>query len=269
MSFTITNTESAGKFVAMWKAISTLCDQITVRFTPEGLAAQGMDSSHCSLFEFNVTSQWFSAYEAPDETDSVVSLDMGIMSKIMAMRQPKQGVEMRVAGDKFEIEYKSEEKDEVNRAFSVPTVDLEAEVMEIPDNEADVDLTLSSTAFAQIISQMSVFGDVIEFQVANEDMTMVTEGDAGTMRVGLNDTDLEEFSVTEDLKLEQSFALRYLSMFSGFSKVNSFVRVSLREDNPVIVRFPLDANVSADPNMDTENYVRLYLAPKINDVDAA
>jgi proliferating cell nuclear antigen PCNA len=265
MSFAITNTELAGKFVAMWKAISTLCDQITVRFTPEGLVAQGMDSSHCSLFEFNVTAQWFATYEAPEHT--AVSLDMGIMSKIMSMRQPKQGVEMRAAGDKFEIEYKSEEKDEVNRAFVVPTVDLEAEVMEIPNNEADVDLTLSSTTFAQIISQMSVFGDVIEFQVADEDMTMITEGDAGTMRVGLNDTDLEEFSVTEDLKLGQSFALRYLSMFSGFSKVNSFVRLSLAQDMPVIVRFPLDANVAADPNMDSENYVRLYLAPKINDVD--
>jgi hypothetical protein len=85
------------------------------------------------------------------------------------------------------------------------------------------------------------------------------------MRVGLDDTDLEEFSVTEDAALSQSFALRYLGMFSGFSKVNSFVRLSLTEDNPVVVRFPLDANVSTDPNMDSENYVRLYLAPKIQD----
>lgn len=265
MSFTITDAELAGKFATMWKGISTLCDQITIRFTATGLTAQGMDSSHCSLFEFNVTPQWFAVYEAPEEP--TVGLNMGIMTKIMGMRQPKQGMCMRVAGDKFEIEYASEEKDEVDRAFSIPTIDLEAEVMEIPDRDSDVDLTMTSTTFTQIIGQMSVFGDVIDFRVAGEDLSMVTEGDAGTMRVGLDDTDLEEFSVTENVSLTQSFALRYLGMFSGFSKVNTFVRVSLTEDNPVIVRFPLDANVAADPNMDSENYIRLYLAPKIGDGD--
>jgi len=264
MSFTITNPESAGKFVAMWKGISSLCDQITVRFTPGGLMAQGMDSSHCSMFEFKVTPEWFATYAAP--TESTVGLGMGIMTKIMAMRQPKQGVCMRVAGDKFEIEYKSEEKDEVNRTFSVPTMDLDAEVMEVPERESEVDLTLTSAKFAQIVSQMGVFGDVIDFRVGDDTMTMITEGDAGTMRVGLDDTDLEEFSVTEDVALNQSFALRYLGMFSGFSKVNTFVRLSLTEDMPVIVRFPLDANVVADPNMDSDNYIRLYLAPKISDV---
>jgi proliferating cell nuclear antigen PCNA len=263
MSFVITDAELAGKFVAMWKAIATICDQINIQFTPDGLAAQGMDSAHCSLFEFKVTKPWFSTYEAPEHT--TVGLNMGIMSKIMGMRQPKQSVGMRVAGDKFEIEYKSEEKDEVNRAFIVPTVDLDAEMLEVPETEPDVELTLASAKFAQIIGQMSVFGDVIEFKVEGEDMTMTADGDAGTMRVGLNDTDLEEFSVTEDLSLKQSFALRYLGMFAGFSKVNTFVRLSLTENMPVVVRFPLDANVSTDPDMCSENYVRLYLAPKIAD----
>lgn len=266
MSFSITDAELAGKFVAMWKAISTLCGSINIRFTPDGLVAQGMDSSHCSLFEFNVTPQWFATYDVTEEI--TVGLSMGIIAKIMAMRQPKQGVAMRFVSDKFEIEYTSDEKDEVNRTFSLPTMDLDEDVMEIPDRESDVDLTLSSAKFAQIINQMSVFGDVIDFRVKGEDMTMTTEGDAGTMRVGLDDTDLEEFSVTEDISLTQSFALAYLGMFSGFSKVNTFVRLSLMEDNPVVVRFPLDANVTADPNMDSENYIRLYLAPKIGDADA-
>lgn len=265
MSFSITNTELAGKFVAMLKGISVLCDTITIRFTSDRLVAQGMDSSHCSLFEFKLEKDWFTEYTV--EAETVVSLNLAIISKIVAMRQPKQEVAMCVSGDKFEIEYKSEVADEFNRAFAIPTVDIECEVMEIPERDSEVDLTLMSSKFAQIVNQMSVFGDVIDFATANDDMTMVTEGDQGTMRVGLDETDLEEFSITEGTVLHQSFALRYLAMFAAFSKVNSFVRLSLTEDNPIIAKYPLDVNVAADPNMDSENYIRLYLAPKISDMD--
>jgi hypothetical protein len=44
-----------------------------------------------------------------------------MISEWMLIRTCETDVSMRIAGDKFEIEYKLEGKNEANRAFSVPT----------------------------------------------------------------------------------------------------------------------------------------------------
>ena len=53
-------------------------------------------------------------------------------------------------------------------SFELPLIELDVDVMQIPEMESDADISLPSTYFAGIINQLEIFGDTIEFS-CNED----------------------------------------------------------------------------------------------------
>jgi len=267
MEFHIKSPEKATKLAFLLKNVSTLSDTLTLYFNMDGLHAQGMDSAHVCLFNLNLTTEWFSEYNPHDSTAMTVSLNMGIVSKVMNMKQPKQGIRGSITDDKFCVEFTSDEKDEVDRQYTFPLIDVDVDLMDIPPHDSDVDIVISGSKLHSIISQMSIFGDCVDISCTEDKFDIHVDGSEGSMRVGFDDMDMEEYSITEEITLKQEFAIRYLQILCGFNKLNTVVKLSLSKDRPIEFTYSMDNSVEHDTNMETPNVMKLYLAPKISDDD--
>ena len=47
------------------------------------------------------------------------------------------------------------------KEFTIPLMDLESELMEIPDADYTADLEIESQEFYQLVDEMSIFGDTL------------------------------------------------------------------------------------------------------------
>jgi len=267
MNIYVKSPEKAAKLAVVLKNVAALADTLTIHFNPDGLHAQGLDSSHICMFELRLAVDWFDAYEVEEGSDgSVVGLSMGIIAKLVGARQPKQSMRLGYANDKFEISFESDGvAGEFNKSFSVPCIDIDCEMMEIPARESEVDAVISTTTLTAIVHQMSIFGDCVEIQCNDEMISINTDGNEGSMKVGLTTDDMEEYAVVEGLTMSQSFALRYMSILCTFHKINPTVRFGLSTDMPVEMCYSMDEEDTTTDS--TPNCMKLYLAPKIADFD--
>jgi hypothetical protein len=53
-------------------------------------------------------------------------------------------------------------KDRVRQNFEIPLMDIECELLEIPDVDYDAELVIQSASFANTVSQLKQFGDIME-----------------------------------------------------------------------------------------------------------
>ena len=137
-------------------------------------------------------------------------------------------------------------------------MDLDSEILSIPDCDFNVEFSLESKPFATLIDQLAIFGDNIEFVCSEENMNLITTGDFGTMKVNLLEEDkkyVEEIVVGLEEEMKFNYSIKFLQMFCSFSKIIPNVKVNLLENTPMRMQYKLD----------DDSYIHLFLAPKIDD----
>ena len=130
--------------------------------------------------------------------------------------------------------------------------------MQIPDIEYTAELAMHSAQFADIITQLKMFGDTMEVQCSEERITLAsTSQDQGKMFVEIGINDLSEFAIDEGADLALSFSLTYLKYFCAYSKIVDLVSIKFGESYPMRIAYSLGETEDA--------YLVFYLAPKIDD----
>ena len=90
MRVVITNKDKAKAFTSMFQNMKLFCEHINLMFEPGRLYAQGMDSSHISVFEIFIPSTWFDEYV--QEGTSVIGLSTQHLFRILNTREESQQI---------------------------------------------------------------------------------------------------------------------------------------------------------------------------------
>jgi len=143
-----------------------------------------------------------------------------------------------------------------DKHFQIPLVDMEAETMEIPGIEYEVEFSLASVHFANIVTQLKMFGDSMEIQCSEEKIILNSNStELGKMSVEINVNDLTEFSINEGCEVNQSFSLLYLNNICMFHKLSKEMNIKLSTNYPIYIFYDLGE----------EAQMTFYLAPKMED----
>ena len=136
-------------------------------------------------------------------------------------------------------------------------MELDVEVMEIPEFESDADISLPSTYFAGIISQLQIFGDTIQFDCTEDKIELTSLSlESGKMKVSIDIEDITSYAINEDESMNISFSLTRLHNICMYNKLSKEVEVMLTNNYPMKITYPL--------NMDEAKMV-FYLAPQISE----
>ena len=255
MKIQISNLVKAETFSAIFQNMKLFADNINIIFDEDKMFVQAIDSGHVSILELNVPAAWFDTYE---KTNTTIGVNSVIFFKILSTRDKSQSIEIQCDGDldKLLIKFVSDNKTIFDKTFEMPLVDLDAEMMSVPDMEYQAEFALPSTNFYNLINQLKMFGDSMDIECSEEKIVLFSNSqDCGKMSAEISIDDLTSFSIAEGEQIKMSFSLMHLYCIAQFHKLAKEVELSFKHGYPVQIVYNLG---------DSDTTLRFYLAPKIS-----
>jgi len=284
MEIVIRNSERADKFTAIFQYIKLFTEHIALSCSKTHMRMQCMDNAHVAILEMSLPSSWFDVYELDNESIRI-GFNATYLHRILSSRDKEQQIQLvhssededrlmihltkqdesSVVSDNSSVNAsvigKSKDRKQSNhfdKHFELPLIDIEEDTMQIPEIEYAAELAMQSAQFADIITQLKMFGDTMEVQCSEERIALAsTSHDQGKMFVEIGINDLSEFAIDEGADLALSFSLTYLKYFCAYSKISELVSIQFGDSYPMRVAYSLGDDEDAN--------LAFHLAPKIND----
>ena len=272
MRFAIVNKDKVCKFHCIMKNMKSLVNEVNMLISECGIYIQGMDSAHVGLFELKLERAWFDAYENNNQ-DITLGINCEALSLIMNCHNDGQIITFTYKENKplLKIEFEGKGHD---KSFELKLMDIETEMMQIPETVYDADITMKSTEFNKLMAENSLFAETLTIKLGEDDnIYMSASGDIGKIEVKIKEEDIEEYALTEDVNMSHNYPLKYCLLYSKFTKINKNVSLHLMDNTPMKIMYDLShwIDEDCDPcvvNDDEEsyqnNYLGFYLAPKLD-----
>jgi proliferating cell nuclear antigen len=214
------------------------------------------------MFELFLKKEWFDLYNfKTQKTSYTIGINSAILFRILNTREKTQSINIvynEDNDDKLYINFISNNKKEFEKEFEISLIDLDVESFQIPDIEYDAELSLNSTHFSTIISQLKLFGDNLDISCSEELIKLTSKSiELGKMSVNIKIEELNEFSIIEGQTLNLSFTLNTLSNICLYHKLTENILIYISKDYPLKLIY----------NLKNESSLIFYLAPKINEDD--
>tara|TARA_Y200000002_G_scaffold16458_4_gene12877 strand:+ start:5920 stop:6702 length:783 start_codon:yes stop_codon:yes gene_type:complete len=259
MDVKINNLLKADTFTSLFQHIKLFTEHVNITFTDDKMYLQTMDSSRVSIVEINLPKLWFDEYEMKD-CSVTMGIQANVLFKVLNSRDKDQIIHLEYEkdSDKLYIHFTSENKQSFDKHFEINLIDLDVELLEIPDFNSNTDISVPSSYFAGIITQLQIFGDTIEFQCSEEKVQLISHSvDSGKMKVDIKVDELTEYSISESEEVMKiSFSLSRIHNICSYHKLSKEVDIILTHDYPMKIIYKLD---------EEEATMTFYLAPKIGD----
>lgn len=286
MDLKIKNQYKIEIFTTIFQTIKSIAEHIVIHFTEDRMFIQTMDSSKISVLEITILSSWFDFYSC-QQNNIKIGINTGILYKLLQSKEKSQTIHFEYNGDDDdggesnndklfvnmeyinEIEGDNKIKNVYNRYFEVPLINLENELMEIPDIEYEAEMSLPSVNFAILMHQLKGFGDILNIKCNESNIQFISKSlESGSMRVEIKMDELNEFSIIENENINVSFGLNYLNTISAYSKISKMVEIKIRRDYPIRIDYIFgDIDESGD-NTRKEGSVKFFLSPKMDNDDS-
>jgi len=261
MNIIINNPSHAETFAILFQHMKTFTEHVNIMFEKHRMYIQALDNSRISIFEVVFPSEWFDLYEHKENI--TIGVNSNTLYKILNTRDRSQQINLVYnanTSDKLNIHFTSESKTEFDKHFEISLMDIDSELMDIPDMDYDAEFIVGSTNFANIINQLKLFGDTLEIDCSEDKIMLYSSSlEQGKMFVEMKIDDLSSFVITENEKLKSSFSLAQMHNICLYNKVAKEVEIKIKKDSPLKIIYNLPDNENA-------KFI-FYLAPKIDDND--
>ena len=270
MKVIITNKERARSFTGVFQHLKLFCEHVNIMFEKNRVYAQGMDSSHISIFELYIPSEWFDVYEHPGEGNIMVGLSVALFFRILNTREDLQDIHIKHNpddGDKLLIDFLTKTKTAAfDKHFELPLIELDSEMMEIPATDYQAEFSLDSYIFANIVGQLKQFGADLHIKCGEDEIRLISNSqEAGNMSVVVPIDDLSLFAINEGETLHLSFSLSHLVNICAFHKVSGAINIKISENYPLKATYLLEKMADDEEDDTTKARLVVYLAPRISD----
>ena len=275
MEFYINDKKKAECFSVIFQNTKDFSDHTVMYFDENGLFMQGMNNSHVCLYELRIPSEWFHKY---NYTSSMEKLLLGINNetvyKIINTKQEEHSIYFKYTddADHMEINFKKnteEKKDSkdskdskssqtlvLDKYYQIKLIDLEENLLEIPETEYNVDIMIPTKSFADIIQELTIFHTDLKIICTDEKIDLIANGNNASMKANIDIDDLNEYAIEEDYEYKQNYSLEFMKLMTQFSKLSNEIFIGLSDSTPMKVEYKFQ-----------EGVISLYLAPKIEDDD--
>jgi len=259
MNIIINDPQKAECFSTLFQHMKLFTETTNVMLEEDRLFIQAMDSARVSILELSLPAGWFDKYENTRGGAIVLGINTTILFKVLSTRDKSQSISLNYEddGDKLFVDFKSENNKTVfDKFFEIPLMDIDEELMSIPQMEHQAEFSLPSATFASLVSQMKLFGETLQMECTEDKIEMSALSlDVGKMKVNIPIDDLTSFAIVEDGSLDLSFSLSHLSSICAYSKLAKEVEIGITDNYPLRMIYLLD-NQGA-------KFV-FYLAPKMD-----
>ena len=271
LTITIKNATKVYQFTQILQNLKGISNELNLVCKEDGLYAQGMDSSHICLFEMNIKPDWFDTYTCTE--DCVMGIHCEMLFKIISCIKEGQYIDMSYNedknGDKLTIDLLGNSYD---KSFELSLIDIESDMVELPSKEYTADIRFISKDFAELVNQLSIFGDKLKIY-CGDDIILNSENDFGKVDIRVKEEDIIEYMMEEGAELKSDFGIRFITMITKFSNLNKELLINISQDFPIKLTYnlddwkdkPTDDDEEQEEEQSIDNYISFYLAPLLED----
>ena len=139
-------------------------------------------------------------------------------------------------------------------------------MVELPEEDYTADIRFVSKDFAELINQLSIFGDKLELS-CDDDIVLNSENEFGKVDITVKENDIVEYIMEEGVTLKTSYGIKFITMITKFSNLNKELLINVTEGLPIKLTYNLDDWKEKDSCSENciDNYICLYLAPLLDD----
>ena len=258
MEILIKNSTNGEIFTTLFQHMKLFTENLNVHFQEDKVFIQGMDNAHVSVFEINLPKPWFDEYKLDSTT--TIGVNTSMLFKVLNTKDKSHDIHLVLNNensDKLEIHLLSENAAVVDLHYAIPLIDIDSELMSIPDTEYQAEISLPSVTFSTLIDQMKLFGETFNIICNEEKIQMISESvDCGKMYVDIPIDDLNSYAIEEDETLDLSYSISHLKNICLYNKIAKDIDIYLKKDFPIKFVYSLNSD---------EAHAIFYLAPKIDD----
>ena len=254
MKFEINEKKKCELFINLFNNLKYFTDNVLIRIDKTKMYIQGMDNSHVCVYELKLDNSWFNVWNVKNSLDFGINLPL--FNKMLHVWSDKQTIIIHDEdGDNLNIEFTSDVTGVFNKYLVLPLMDIDCEMLGIPDTEYEADITLISCKMKQIMDELSSFNDTINLNCNEERVAIDATSCEGSMKVVIKIDDIESLAVMEGETIESSFSIKYIAYMCQFHKISENCTISLSANTPMKMKYDIDENSD----------MVFYLAPKMID----
>eukprot|EP01026_Neomeris_dumetosa_P079223 TRINITY_DN8623_c0_g2_i3.p2 TRINITY_DN8623_c0_g2~~TRINITY_DN8623_c0_g2_i3.p2 ORF type:complete len:198 (-),score=23.00 TRINITY_DN8623_c0_g2_i3:568-1161(-) len=190
-----------------------------------------------------------------------LGINIANVLKMLKCAEDNDIVTIRAQQDSGTIQFLFEsQKQDRHADFEMKLMDIEAEQLQVPEQEYQATVKIPSSQFQKICRDLGAIGDKVQINVFKGGITFYTSGDVGVARVSLNASDDmndgdQNLTVIMEEAVNASFALKYLNTFTKATSLSQYVTLQISPNLPIVVEYKI-----ADFGS-----IKFYLAPKLDD----
>tara|TARA_Y100001970_G_C14248761_1_gene870237 strand:- start:1354 stop:2154 length:801 start_codon:yes stop_codon:yes gene_type:complete len=237
---------------------------VNINVSNKGMYIQGMDASQVCLFELKLQEEWFDSFKT-DKSYVLGIHSLTFYKVIQCLEDNEQIMKMNYNDEDclhIALENVNGSK-KINKYFELPLVDIDMEMLDIPDTDYSIDMEIKSQSIANYIEQLLIFDETFTLSCNSDTINMKSKSESGSLTIEMSEENIMMYAVEDGMeKIEMCFALTYVKNMCAFSKITKSVVISLSENTPMRFHQSLD-DVEIFEN--SESYIRLYLAPKLDE----
>lgn len=255
----------------LFQHLEQFTDNVSLMFYSDRLYVQTMDKSHVAVCEIFLPASWFDVYNVHSSIQGTgkyiaVGVNVAMMTRILKVMSNRtllggeggnkiRGKEKTVL--KIGYEYNSDtlaigigisgvegevETKIQDYGFELPLVFLADDLMNIPtDTDYTAEIRLSSEWMAELVKTLKGFGDTVEIQCSEKEISISVSGiEQGMMRVPIATEKLTFFSIEEGAELDLFIRLKYLYAMSLFHKLSRQVVIRIEKERPIQIMYSLE-----------------------------
>jgi proliferating cell nuclear antigen len=259
MKFVISDKKKFSVFSTLFRHLPQFTETINLHVSETGIYVQGMDTSQISLFEIKLKNDWFDEFTC--EKNCVIGLVCSVFYKVFQCidnLEQKMTIMFDETKDKLNVKL---EGNNIIKDFEISLLDIDSEILNIPETEYDVDIEIDSGSIANYINQMLIFDETFTLRTTQENIILSSKNESGSMSITIKEESIISYAIEEELDLTLSFSLNYIKKICAFSKITKSTFINMKKNTPMRFHQSLDNKGFNE----SENYIRFYLAPKIDD----
>lgn len=239
-------------FKAAVDALVAFLPQAQLRFAEDGLAINGMDSSHVGFVDYFLAAGDCSTWSLPKPL--TIGISTSVLARALSAVGANEQVTLSMNAATLIVSYANDKLGK-KAVYSIHTLDIDEQSMDLPELNYAATVVAKTTDIVSVAKEVAVFADAMTLRLDEDGFHLSAEGDAGTVKQTLVNTDDRTMELTEDTVCA-TYGTKYLmSILKGGGPLSARTTIEFDPTQPLRASFPFGSG---------SRFVA-FLAPKIVD----
>jgi proliferating cell nuclear antigen PCNA len=260
--------QKSGLFKDIVELVGHVCGEVDITVTKTAMAIQCMDLAHAVLLDITLPVGWFTRFVLSNDVPSHFGVRIKDFVAVLGCRSKQQSIIISASPDdvdKITVAFSCGDKGDFDKEFELPLYEFDRDVLEIPEREHDVDMTMQATRLFKLVSELESFGPATRVDCDDTHIMFSSREGPISMHAHIDVAELEDYALPEE-GVTETFAATYLVMAAAFAKLSKYAYVSKTVTVHFTAMQPAEFIFVLGEGVDAPR-VRAIVAPKIANDD--